>query len=391
MQDGHVTAKHATASTFVFYRFAPGWRLGLVVHPRFRKLMMPGGHVEPDESPPEAALREVIEEAGLLPQFVPAPGPPPPADLGRALVDRPWWILEHPVPADNHHPAEHVHVDHLYLAVAASLDPVSAPAHPFSWHDAAQLPALDMFPEARALAAHLFAQIDGLAETAGPLPRGTGPGVITPDGCAVDFYALLPPGDDPDIIHAAVPQAATVLELGCGVGRVTGPLTRMGHPVVAVDESPEMLARVRGAETVCSRIEDLALDRRFDAVLLASHLVNVPDDAVRRALLTACARHVSSSGCVIIQQHPPEWFAAAAPTEQLSPTGITFRLRHVSRPAPDLVSATVVYEASDQVWTQSFTTRQLTEERLLSSLAECGLALDAYLTDDRSWLRAVPL
>lgn len=35
---------------------------------------------------------------------------------------------------------------------------------------------------------------------------GTGPGAITPDGCAVDLYARLPVGDEPDIIAAAVPR-----------------------------------------------------------------------------------------------------------------------------------------------------------------------------------------
>src|SRR5262245_60192668 len=80
---------------------------------------------------------------------------------------------------------------------------------------------------------------------------GTGPGVITPDGCAVDLYAILPPGPDPDIIHGAIPAGAPILELGSGAGRVTRSLLALGHPVVAVDESPEMLAHVRGAETVC--------------------------------------------------------------------------------------------------------------------------------------------
>jgi 8-oxo-dGTP pyrophosphatase MutT (NUDIX family)/SAM-dependent methyltransferase len=389
MQDGQVTAKHATASTFVFCQLGSEWRLGLITHPRFRKLMLPGGHVEPDESPSEAALREIAEETGLAARFVPAPAAPAPAGLDRVRVEQPWWIVEQPVPADNHLAAEHVHVDHLYVAVPPSPEPASAPAHPFAWHGAAELAALDMFNDTRLLAVQLFPQISALAATARPAPPGSGPGVITPDGCAVELYALLPPGDDPDIIHRAIPPAATILELGCGTGRVTGPLTRMGHPVVAVDESPEMLARVRGTETVCAKIEDLALGRRFDAVLLASHLINYPDDAVRRALLTACSRHLNSSGRVIIQQHPAEWFADAAPSERVSAEGISFRMRDVSRPGPGLVSATMVYEAAGQVWTQSFTAGRLTEEKLLSCLAEAGLALDRYLTDDRSWLTAV--
>ncbi|SCD71661.1 hypothetical protein GA0115238_12182 [Streptomyces sp. di50b] len=35
--------------------------------------------------------------------------------------------------------------------------------------------------------------------------EGTGPGAITPDGCAVELYARLPVGDEPDVIEAAVP------------------------------------------------------------------------------------------------------------------------------------------------------------------------------------------
>jgi SAM-dependent methyltransferase len=138
---------------------------------------------------------------------------------------------------------------------------------------------------------------------------GTGPGVITPDGCAVDFYALLPPGREPEIIHRAAGKAgASILELGSGTGRVTGALVKLGHPVVAVDESPEMLAHIRAAELVCARIQDLALGRTFDVVLLASHLLNVPDAGIRQALLRTCARHLAAAGCVIIQHHPPQWF-----------------------------------------------------------------------------------
>jgi SAM-dependent methyltransferase len=224
---------------------------------------------------------------------------------------------------------------------------------------------------------------------------GTGPGVITPDGCAVDFYALLSPGREPEIVHAAAGHpaaghpAASILELGSGTGRVTGALTALGHRVVAVDESPEMLAYITAAETVCARIENLALDERFDVVLLASHLINVPDERVRCELLRACARHVAATGCVVIEQHAPGWFADAEETQSES-DGITFRLRGISRPAPDLLSATVEYQVGDRLWTQSFTALRLSEDQLRRALADADLAFDRYLTDDQSWLRAVP-
>ena len=42
--------KHQTSSVFVFRRLPGGWRIGLIQHPRFRRMMIPGGHVEPEES-----------------------------------------------------------------------------------------------------------------------------------------------------------------------------------------------------------------------------------------------------------------------------------------------------------------------------------------------------
>ena len=190
-------------------------------------------------------------------------------------------------------------------------------------------------------------------------------------------------------MHAAAGSGASILELGCGTGRITHPLVALGHEVVAVDESLEMLAHVRGAQTVCASIEGLSLGRRFDAVLLASHLVNVADEAIRNTLLTACREHVADGGCVIVQQHTARWFTEAADSERTS-DGMIFRLRDVSRPAPNLVSATVEYVVGDQCWTQTFTSMRLDSSELADALAAAGLRRDRYLTEDGSWFRAVP-
>jgi 2-polyprenyl-3-methyl-5-hydroxy-6-metoxy-1,4-benzoquinol methylase len=116
----------------------------------------------------------------------------------------------------------------------------------------------------------------------------------------VELYSLLPTMGEPGIVHAAIPAGAAILELGAGAGRVTHPLLELGHPVVAVDESAEMLARVRGAETVPARIQELHLGRRFDVVLLASFLVNTPDRELRGRFLAACREHVRDDGCVLV-------------------------------------------------------------------------------------------
>lgn len=226
-------------------------------------------------------------------------------------------------------------------------------------------------------------------------PHGEGPGVITPDGCAVDFYAALPPGSEPETIHRAIPAGASILELGAGAGRVTHPLLGLGHTVVAVDESPEMLEHVSGAETVVGRIEELDLGRRFGAVVLASYLVNVPDRDERRTLLDTCRRHVADDGCVLVQRHEVQWFDLAAPFEHhyedLPGGHLMYRMRDVSRPGPALVSATMEYHIGDRTWTQSFTSRRVDDDQLADDLAAVGLRIDAFLTDDRTWVRARPV
>ncbi|MER7476570.1 class I SAM-dependent methyltransferase [Streptomyces sp. NPDC126510] len=219
--------------------------------------------------------------------------------------------------------------------------------------------------------------------------EGTGPGAITPDGCAVELYSRLPIGNEPDVIAAAVPEGAGILELGSGVGRMTHALLERGFTVTAVDESAAMLERVRGARTICGPIEELALDETFDVVLLASFLVHAGDVEVRRGLLRTCVRHVAEGGCVLIQREGEDYHENV-PREREDPSGFTVRITS-SEPVGDGVnSVRVEYEFPDAVWTQTFRARPLTEEQFEEALGEAGLKVDRCLTADRTWVRAVP-
>jgi 8-oxo-dGTP pyrophosphatase MutT (NUDIX family) len=159
-----VTVKHATASVFLCARGDDAWRVGLIRHPRFGKWMLPGGHVEPDENPAEAALREVAEETGLAARLLPGPGLDAPDGADESSVIAPLWIVEHPVPAERREPEPHIHVDHLYLALAEASAPAPDAELPFAWYAADQLAAVDMFADTRARAAYLLDRIDVLAE-----------------------------------------------------------------------------------------------------------------------------------------------------------------------------------------------------------------------------------
>ncbi|MDX3574403.1 MULTISPECIES: class I SAM-dependent methyltransferase [Streptomyces] len=218
--------------------------------------------------------------------------------------------------------------------------------------------------------------------------EGTGPGAITPDGCAVELYSRLPVRDEPDIITAAVPAGAHILELGCGVGRMTHPLLERGFTVTAVDESAEMLDRVRGARTVCGPIEDLELDETFDVVMLASFLVHAGDEEVRRGMLRTCVRHVAEGGCVLFQREGEDYHTDL-PRERVDPSGFTTRILSAEPVGDGVDSVRAEYVFPDAIWTQTFRSRPLTKEQFEQALAEAGLRVDRYLTEDGIWVRAV--
>ncbi|WP_327314332.1 class I SAM-dependent methyltransferase [Streptomyces sp. NBC_01235] len=220
--------------------------------------------------------------------------------------------------------------------------------------------------------------------------EGTGPGAITPDGCAVEFYSRLPVGNEPDVISAAVPAGAHILELGSGVGRITHALLERGLTVTAVDESAEMLERVRGARTICSPIEDLDLGETFDAVVLASFLVHNGDVEIRRRMLRACARHITNGGCLLIQREGEDYHSNL-PRERVDPSGFTVRIASAGPMEDGVHPVHAEYEFLDAVWTQTFRTRPLTKDQFEQALAEAGLRVDRYLTEDGIWVRAVPV
>lgn len=219
--------------------------------------------------------------------------------------------------------------------------------------------------------------------------EGTGPGAITPDGCAVELYSRLPVGDEPDIIAAAVPAGARLLELGSGVGRMTHALLDRGFDVTAVDESPEMLERVRGARTICGPIEDIDVGESFDAVLLASFLVHAGDVEVRRGLLRTCVRHLAKGGCVLIQREGEDYHTDV-PRERVDPAGFTVRIVSAEPVGDGVDSVRAEYVFPDAVWTQTFRARPLTRQQFEEALGEEGLSVDRYLTADRTWVRVVP-
>jgi SAM-dependent methyltransferase len=96
---------------------------------------------------------------------------------------------------------------------------------------------------------------------------------------------------------------ATVLDAGCGTGRVALELHRRGVEVVGVDIDASMLATARRREPAVEWIEHdlttLNLGRTFDVVVLAGNVPIFTPPGTHAALVAGCARHVASAGVLI--------------------------------------------------------------------------------------------
>lgn len=98
-------------------------------------------------------------------------------------------------------------------------------------------------------------------------------------------------------------EPATVLDAGCGTGRVAIELARHGIEVVGVDVDPSMLATAASLAPeltwVQSDLAELDLGRRFEVVVMAGNVPLFTRPGTQAALVADVARHVRPGGLLI--------------------------------------------------------------------------------------------
>jgi SAM-dependent methyltransferase len=95
----------------------------------------------------------------------------------------------------------------------------------------------------------------------------------------------------------------SVLDAGCGTGRIAMELARRGLGVVGVDLDPEMLAAARDKAPFIQWIEadlvDVDLDRTFDGIVMAGNVMIFLTPGTEGAVVNNLARHLDGGGLLV--------------------------------------------------------------------------------------------
>ncbi len=102
--------KHFTATVYILN----DQKVLLHRHQKTGKYLPPGGHIEKNETPVEAALREVKEEAGIEVTLLPQENFWIETSFAKSF-ERPYLCLLENIPANKNESA-HQHMDFIYIA-----------------------------------------------------------------------------------------------------------------------------------------------------------------------------------------------------------------------------------------------------------------------------------
>ena len=159
---------------------------------------------------------------------------------------------------------------------------------------------------------------------------------------------------------------AATLDGVAGAGRIVLALAELGAGFGDIEQL------IIDVEAGLARIEALQAQSTYPMVILGSHLVNRPEESMRRALLDLAVRHLAPGGQLLIEHHPIDWAENAEPTP--ATPGAAPGMVDVVRDPP-FVSAVSVYDAGGRELRQPFTARVLSETELTHAVGAVGLRI----------------
>lgn len=150
--------KEFTASVYILEE----QKVLLIFHRKLGKWLPPGGHVEEDETPPQAARREALEETGWEVEFILQENTWVNC-WNASSFERPYLCLLEEIPPYKDHPA-HQHMDFVYVAKPVRFNPIESPQEQMQWFTWEELQTLEpdvlIFKETLQVLRHLFVHLN---------------------------------------------------------------------------------------------------------------------------------------------------------------------------------------------------------------------------------------
>ncbi|MHA5053936.1 class I SAM-dependent methyltransferase [Streptomyces sp. SD15] len=210
------------------------------------------------------------------------------------------------------------------------------------------------------------------------------------------YDALNPWAPSDDFYLDLVMSARSVLDVGCGTGRLLGRAREAGHRgrLCGLDPAAAMLVRARrraACEWVLGDLACVRWEREFDLVVMTGHTFQVlsGDDELRTALASVRAALADGGRFVFETRNPAarawERWTPEHPREAIDAQGEVVRVWHeVEAPvAGERVTFTETFE--HPVWERPAVSRStlrfLGPDALATFLAAAGLAVDKQYGD----------
>lgn len=228
---------------------------------------------------------------------------------------------------------------------------------------------------------------------------GSGEDRLYRDPQLADFYDLENTwGKDDEFCRSLATGASSILDLGCGTGRLAAGLASNGCAVVGVDPAAAMLnvARSKPSGNLVSWIEgdarEVRLGRRFGLVLLTGHAFQVfLNSADQEAVLNTIAEHLAPNGRFIFDTRNPvaeewrEWCREESQRKLHHP--LYGEVEAWNTAQHDQVTGNVVYQthylvtATGQLFSADSCIHFTPQPQLAALITESGLKVDQWLGD----------
>ena len=190
-------------------------------------------------------------------------------------------------------------------------------------------------------------------------------------------------------------QPSTILELGCGTGRVMQTLRAEGFEVFGLDYDQQMLAYLKGqdpaAPVFLADLTGFQLDQKFSLILLPCNTYSTLTSAQRRSALRSISAHLAPGGIFAVSLPNPADLIDMGSSEE---SGIEESFNHPASGLPVQVSSSwetrgstvTIYWHYDLLLadgrvtrTTHSTTHQLDPvESYLAELRDAGFQVETY-------------